>query len=97
MDRRLELHAVLKTITSNVYYQPPATMAYPCIKYQPDNARSEHADNIPYRYSQRYQVTVIDRDPDSAIFHSVKKLPASAFNRFFVTDNLNHFVFTLYF
>jgi hypothetical protein len=97
MARRLQLHNLLKQITANVYFQPPTTMAYPCIRYEIDNARSDHADNIPYRYLQRYKVTIIDRDPDSTIPDKVKDLPTCIFNRFFVADNLNHFVFTLYF
>lgn len=72
-------------------------MKYPCIKYQPDNADTEFADNDPYRLNWRYQVTVIDRAPDSPIVLKVAALPACTFNRFFVADNLNHFVFTLYF
>lgn len=72
-------------------------MPYPCIVYQMDKAQTKFADNNPYRYAKRYQVTVIDRDPDSTIPDKVAALPACTFDRFFVTDNLNHFVFTLYF
>lgn len=99
LDRRLPLHQILKTFTSKVYFQPPTatSMEYPCIRYERDAARSEHADNRPYRYSQRYKITVIDRNPDSTIADKVKDLPSCTFDRFFVVDNLNHFVFTLYF
>jgi hypothetical protein len=97
MGQRLQLHSILKAITTNVYFQPPSTMAYPCIKYQLDTGRTEFADNIPYRDSKRYQVTIIDSNPDSLIPDKVKALPTCTFNRFFVADNLNHFVYTLYF
>lgn len=97
MDRRLELHDILKELTDNVYFQPPTTMVYPCILYQLDDVRTEFADNNPYRIKPRYQVTVIDRDPDSSIPGKVAALPTSAFDRFFVAENLNHFVFVLYF
>lgn len=97
MDRRLQLHSLLKTITENVYFQPPTTQVYPCIVYQMDNAWTQFADNSPYRYTKRYQVTIIDRDPDSTIPNKIAALPQSSFNRFFVADNLNHFVYTLYF
>lgn len=97
MGRRLLLHDILKAITTNVYFQPPTTMAYPCIVYPMDNARTQFADNSPYRFTKRYQVTVIDKNPDSEIPDKVAALPMCAFDRFFVADNLNHFVFTLYF
>jgi hypothetical protein len=72
-------------------------MAYPCIVYQRDNAITDFADNIPYRYKKRYQVTVIDKNPDSDIPDKVAGLPMCTFYRFFVADNLNHDVYVLYF
>jgi hypothetical protein len=42
-------------------------------------------------------VTVIDRNPDSDLRLKVAYLPTSRFSRFFVADNLNHDVFTLFF
>lgn len=72
-------------------------MQYPCIVYQRYNALTVFADNSPYRRTKRYQVTVIDADPDSAIPDEVAKLPMCTHNRFFVANNLNHDVFNLYF
>lgn len=96
---RLELHALLESITEHVYFQPPTNflMDYPCIVYQLDAGRSEFADDVPYRYTKRYAVTVIDRDPDSPIPDRVAALQTASMNRFFVADNLNHTVFNLYF
>jgi hypothetical protein len=96
---RTELQTVLETLTENVYFQPPTNvvMSYPCIVYQVDDAWSEFADGLPYRYTKRYQVTVIDRDPDSPIPDQVATLPMCVLNRFFIVDNLNHTVFNLYF
>jgi hypothetical protein len=72
-------------------------MAYPCIVYSRDQARTSFADNGPYRYTQRYQVTVMDTDPDSDIPEKVAHLPMTVFNRHFTSDNLHHDVFSLYF
>lgn len=98
---RLQLQSALETIlgTRNVYFQPPAniTMKYPCIVYSRDSALTIFADNNPYRHKQRYQVTVIDRDPDSGTPDKVAALPLCTRNRFFTADNLNHDVFTLFF
>lgn len=42
-------------------------------------------------------VTVIDRDPDSVFAEKIAELPLCADNRFYTADNLNHFVYNLYF
>lgn len=100
MDR-LQLQSLLESLleTPNVYFQPPATvkMVYPCIVYQRDNADTKFADNEPYRHTKRYQVTVIDRNPDSLIPDRVAALPLCTHTRFFTAENLNHDVFSLYF
>jgi hypothetical protein len=80
-----------------VYFQPPTTMVYPCIKYERSNSRAFHADNLLYLFYKRYTVTVIDRDPDSLIPDQVEALPHSRFDREYVVDGLNHFVFDLFF
>jgi hypothetical protein len=99
MAPRLELHSLLQTITENVYFQPPQNtrMLYPCIVYQRDYADTKFADNEPWNVVKRYQVTVIDRDPDSEIPDQVARLPRCTFNRFFVADDLNHDVYQLFF
>jgi hypothetical protein len=72
-------------------------MAYPCIVYQRYIGKTQFADDQPYIFDERYQVTVIDRDPDSAIPAKVAALPMCIKNRFFVVNNMNHDVFNLYF
>lgn len=99
MAPRLTIQSILESITPNVYFQPPANVQieYPCIVYERSYALTDYAGNIPYRYEKRYQVTVIDRDPDSEIPDKVAALPTSSFNRFFKAENLNHDVFNVYF
>lgn len=99
MAPRLQLQSLLETFTENVYFQPPTNihLQYPCIMYERDDAESEFANNANYRYTKRYLVTVIDRDPDSAIPDMVAALPLCTFNRFFTADDLNHDVFNLFF
>lgn len=96
---RLELQAILKDIVPNVYFQPPngTKMTYPCIIYERDSTRVQHADNTLYRDTKRYTVTVVDRNPDSPLPDQVLRLPMCAHDRFFTSDDLNHDVFTLYF
>lgn len=85
--------------SSHVYFQPPTNvkLTYPCIVYKRDDAETLFAGNLPYRYTKRYQVTVIDRDPDSGIPDKVAALPMCTYLRFFTADDLNHDVFYLYF
>ena len=98
-QRRLDLQALLETLTDHVYFQPPndLQMQYPCIVYQRYIAKTEFADNIPYVYTDRYQVTVIDSDPDSPIPLRVAKLSKCLKNRSYVVGRLNHDVYNLYF
>ena len=99
MAPRLDLQALLLTIVSNVYFQPPPTvqLKYPCIIYKRDDESTDFADNKPYTRTRRYQVTVIDRDPDSEIPGQVAELSACVYDRFYTADNLNHDVYKLFF
>lgn len=101
VNRRLELHELLCEVlgSRNVYYQPPASvqMQYPAIRYSRYNIENEPADNVPYKQSHFYQLTVIDADPDSEIVHKISKLPMCVFDRHYAADNLNHDVFTICF
>ena len=99
MDRRLELHEILCNLlgTRNVYYQPPESvkMKYPAIVYSRYDIVNTPANNSVYKQDRKYQLTVIDPDPDSEIVNKVSLLPMCIFDRHFKSDNLNHDVFTI--
>ena len=101
MPSRLDLQTLLENLlgSRNVYYQPPESikMSYPAIVYERDNIRNDFANNLVYKQSFSYQITVIDYDPDSEIVKRVSVLPMCSFSRHFVSDNLNHDVFRLYY
>ena len=101
MDRRLMLQEILEQIPGpkKVYFQPPENlkMSYPCIVYKMDSADTQFADNNPYVYRKRYQITVIDRNPDSEIPDNIAMLQMSVFDRSFISDGLHHWIFDLYF
>lgn len=99
MGRRLDLQTILETIIPHVYFQPPTNVSleYPCIIYHRDSAVSIFADDLAYRYTKRYQIIVVDRDPDSLLPDQIAILPLCTFDRFYTADNLNHDVFNLYF
>lgn len=102
MGQRPALQSLLESFvgsTGKVYFQPPEgiAMVYPAIVYKRDYADTKFAGNKPYLNTKRYQVTVIDRDPDSEIPGKVAALPMCTFSRFFAVDYLNHDIFDLYF
>lgn len=101
MGERLDLHNLLVDLldSRNVYFQPPATirMSYPCIVYDLDGIDTKYADSTKYKNTRKYTLTVIDQNPDSELPFKLLQLQYCSFNRFFNSDNLNHYVFTLYF
>lgn len=99
MAPRQQLQSILEDICENVYFQPPANvqMVYPAIVYRRDPGDTKFANNTPYDYIQQYEVTLISRDPDDAIFGNLVALPMTTHARNFVADNLNHDVFSIYF
>lgn len=72
-------------------------MNYPCIVYQRDQAINKYADNGPYHHTKRYQVSIIDRDPDSIIPDKVARLSLCEFAQHFVAENLHHDIYNLYY
>lgn len=94
---RLELHELFELMTPHVYFQPPTKMEYPCIKYELDDDLVQYADNEPYLQYDGYQVIIIDWDPDSVLRNMIKTLPMCRFSRHYTQDDLNHFVYDLFF
>ena len=101
MRTRIELQSFLEELlgSNNVYFQPPENIEikYPCIIYIRDYIKPQYADNSTYSSAKRYEITLIDKDPDSAIVDKLASLPMCSFDRHFTSDNLNHDVFNLYF
>lgn len=101
MGDRLDLQTLLETITNseNIYFQPPESkkLVYPCIVYTRSSGLTTFANDVPYKHHIRYNVTVIDKDPDSTIPAKVADLPMCAFGRHFTVDNLNHDVYNLFY
>lgn len=98
---RLELHDILCDIlgSRNVYFQPPPTvmMKYDAIVYSLNDIDVKSADDMNYIRNKRYSVIAISRNPDSELYDKLLELPYSEFDRFYTSDNLNHWAFTLYF
>ena len=101
MGTTLDLQNKLKEIlgSDNVYFQPPSNyhMQYPCIVFDRGSAAQKNADNYAYKFDKRYTVTHIGYDPDDDIVNKlVHSFQMIKYDRHFVSDNLQHDVFSLY-
>ena len=76
---RDDLHEIFVNIlgSRNVYFQPPENVKiqYPAIVYSLSEIRNTFADNSVYSRKKAYDVTVIDKNPDSEIVDKVSELP----------------------
>ena len=101
MGQRLELQAkLIDLLGSNQVFVNPLPglqMSYPAIVYNLDDYYTLHADNSVYHKKRKYQVTLIYRDPDSDLPDKLADWPLCNFQRQFVSENLIHDVYDLYF
>lgn len=100
-SKREELNEIFVEFlgTRNVYFQADENtgMQYPAIVYEIDGQDVIHADNNAHRRIDRYQVTLIDRNPDVPVREKIETLPLCTFSRAFALEGLNHRIYTLYF
>lgn len=101
MASRLQLQSKLEELlgTKNVYYQSPASikLQYTAIVYSKSRLDGKHANDSKYLKNTRYEVIVISRLPDDPVTDKLLELPYCSYDRTYVSDNLNHDVFTIYF
>lgn len=99
MDSRLELQTYLETLCKNVYFQPPSEMrmAYPAICYSRSAIEYGRANNSKYLKNVKYDITVMDHNPDSLIAQEILKLNHAEYDRQFNVNGLNHIAITLYY
>lgn len=102
MHRRLELQARLEEILGSrqVYFQPPASvqLVYPCVVYKIGNGDAKHANNMLYNYTYSYDITFIYKRPNLEIIEQMQReFQMCRLSSTYCSDNLNHYVFNLYF
>lgn len=104
MASRLELHAELVKFLPNVYFQPPSTiqMTYPCIVYNKTvydkTVGKRFAGNGIYFSKQAYQITLIEKNPDSTVADSIEQyFEYCEINQYYTVDNLYHTTLNLYY
>ena len=99
---RVLLEEKLRSIlgSNNVYFQPPSnrTIEYPAIIYSLNDVKTISADNNTYAQHTSYNVVVVDYKPNSVIADKISKLPMCRLRSSpYVSNNLNHFPFTLFY
>jgi len=107
MGTRLDLQQELQNFIGvradgkqNVYFQPPEAMklVYPCIVYKRSSGETKYAGDMAYIFTNQYDVTVITNDPDSDLVQRmIRAFPMIRHSAFFVSNNLNHDNFVLYY
>ena len=95
---RLDLQSYLKTLTANVYFQPPEDkkLNYPCIIYSRTRIDGTFANNDVYKLDHGYKLIYITRDPDDPLIDVLAKLPTCRFQREFVLNSLYHEEYIIY-
>lgn len=103
MASRLQLDQELRELigkSGHVYFQPPPSykLKYDCIIYEQSNGKTDFAANMPYNFTKKYNLTLITRDPDTPLVRELAmRFPMIVMDRAYSADNLNHYVFTLYY
>lgn len=101
--RSLKLQDELENLlgTTNVYFQPgpDVLLDYPCFVYNRVSAFQPKANDYTYLFRPAYEVTYINRDePDPDILPMIAEhFHNCRYDRHFVTENLHHDVFTIYY
>jgi len=101
MKTTLSLQDELKTLlgSNNVYFQPPSNvkMKYPCFVFERKSAKQLNANNKAYKFDKCYSLTYISSESDPEMVDTVvNHFQMCRYDRPFVSDNLHHDVFTLY-
>lgn len=101
MASRLKLHTELVKLlgSDNVYFQPPESLIirYPAIVYTRVDMLNRYADNEFYFGHTAYQIVIIDKNPDSEHVEKMRTFHNARFERHYVSNNLNHDAFRIYY
>lgn len=102
MASRLELQTKLEEFlgSRNVYFQPPESvkLQYPCIIYALNRIETLGANDKVYLMHRSYSVTIIDKNPDSVLPERLlETFECCSMDTHYKIDNLNHYIFTLFY
>jgi hypothetical protein len=107
MSNRLELHDILCELVNitepngdrHIYFNPleSVKMKYPAIRYKRKKIDKIYANNLVYKFKTCYELVVIHADPDDDLIEKVLALPYCEHDRQYISNNLVHDVFTLFY
>ena len=99
MDRA-ELHQQLATIlgSSYVYYQPPESikLQFPCVIYELSSKIGNYANDRRYYTGTGYTLTLVTATIDDPRCSLLEQLKYCKFNRYYASEGLHHYVYTIY-
>lgn len=93
------LHLLRQAVQHDrVYFQPPENLkiGYPAIIFHLSKIEIDHASDVPYKGAKEYSVTLITKDPEPDVINEILKIPYSSLDTSYISDGMNHFVFTVY-
>lgn len=99
VDLHKRLEELLRPYDVKLYFQPPANirMEYPCLIYELNSSVVQYANNKPYDAQMAYQLMLITKEPDEEVTAKlISEINFCSFDRFYISDNLYHYVFTCY-
>ena len=100
-DIRLTLHNELVELENcKAYYQPPENLKieYPCFIYKRIPGEQTRANNKMYKYWRCWEITFITKDSESTIREAMlHRFSQCRHIRDYVSDNLYHHVFNLFY
>jgi hypothetical protein len=96
-DLSIFLHELGAVPDDNIYFEPPENtkIKYPALIYELSNMPTKFADNNPYNVKHSYTVTYITNNPDSEYIDILANL--MKFDRVFVSDDMYHYVYSIYY
>lgn len=105
---RLDLDAELRKILAEqygdnkvyIYFQPPSgdRLKYPCITYYRNSTEDDKADNRRYLSHTRYTINWIGETPSGPLIDKIlDTFQFCTHDNTYVSNGLNHDVFTIYY
>lgn len=93
------LHLLQQVVQHDrVYFQPPENLKiqYPAVVFHLSKIEIDRASDVPYKGAKEYSVTLITKDPEPDVIDEILKIPYSSLDTTYISDGMNHFVFTFY-
>lgn len=93
------LHLLQQAVQHDrVYFQTPENLKieYPAVVFHLSKIEIDRASDVPYKGAKEYSVTLITKDPEPDVIDEILKIPYSSLDTTYISDGMNHFVFTFY-